>query len=161
MRRAFHLVAVLAILGLCMPAFAAEHGGGGGAENAIGYGGAKVQLQPFMVPYKSGSGIQYQVVTLRLVLDVGLMERAGCFMAPIVHEKLLLCLHKLKPTPADFVGQRKEVMQKEMLDVAIAATDRGIYSAVEVVDEAMLQVKDEKTGTHMDPKSTTLTSQCK
>ena len=159
-RKALLLAATL--MAASAPGFAAEHGGGGGGgENAIGYGGARVQLMPFMVPYKTSSGLQYQVVTLQLVLDVGVMERAGCFMAPIVHEKLLLYLHKLKPVPADFQGQRLEVIQKEMLDVATAATDRGVYSAVNFVYETMLQMKDDKTGTHMDPKSTTLTSQCK
>lgn len=153
MRKALLLTAMLTAMSA--PTFAAE------SENAVGYGGARVQLMPFMVPYRTPSGTQYQVVTLQLVLDVGVMERAGCFMAPIVHEKLLLYLHKLKPTPADFQGQRLDVIKQELLNVALSATDRGVYSAVNVVDEALLQVKDEKTGTHMDPKSTTLTSQCK
>lgn len=122
-------------------------------EAGIGYGGAKVQLQPLMSPYKGAGGrVQYQVITVRLVLDVGVNEKPACFMIPIIQEKLLLYLAKKQPRPEDLTGQRKDVFLKEILDVATAATDRGFYSGVELVDE---------TSPELDPKSRTLSTQCK
>lgn len=128
------------------PAFAA-------ADEPVGYGGAKVQLMPLMVPYRvPGAGVRYNVVSVRLVLDVGLNERPACFMAPVIHEKFLLYFYKTMPPPEDFAGQRLDVMKEALLKVAIDATTRGMYSAVEFVDE---------TSPPLDPKSLTLTSQCK
>ena len=125
------------------------------AEGAIGYGGARVQLSPMMAPYRTPSGVTYQVVTLRLVLDVGINERPACFMAPIVHEKILMYLNKAQLQPADLVGQRKEVFEKTLLNIATATTDRGYYSGVELVDDAS------KPLTELDTKSQTLSAQCK
>lgn len=79
------------------PALAAE-------EGAVGYGGAKVQLAPIMSPYRTSSGVSYQVVMVRLVLDVGVNERPACFMAPIVHEQILFHLYKTMPQPEDLRG---------------------------------------------------------
>jgi hypothetical protein len=139
------LVLCLVLAAMVSPARAAD-------EKPVGYGGAIVQLAPFMAPYRSSEGIRYQVMTFRLVLDVGLNERAACFMAPIVHEKFLLYLYKKMPTPEDFQGQRKDVMLEDLLKVATEATTRGMYSAIQLVDE---------TSPELDPKSKTLTSQCK
>lgn len=118
----------------------------------IGYGGAKVQLAPMMAPYRTSRGVQYQVVIVRMTLDVGVNEKPACFMIPIIHEKFLLYFNKTQPTPADFVGQRKDVMLKALLDLATETTDRGFYAGVELVDE---------TSPPMDPKSQTLSVQCK
>lgn len=136
----------VALLWGAVPSFAAE-------ENPVGYGGAKVQLMPLMVPYRvAGSPVRYNVVSVRLVLDVGLMERPACFMIPVIHEKFLLYFYKNMPPPEDFQGQRRDVMMEHLLEVATAATTRGMYSGVEFVDE---------TSPPLDPKSQTLTSQCK
>lgn len=140
------LLAALSLL-IAAPAYAAE-------DEPVGYGGAKVQLQPFMSPYRTPSGVRYQVMTLRLILDVGVNERPACFMVPVVHEKLMLHLYKTMPQPADLQGQRLEVFIKDLLDVATATTARGFYSGVELVQDG-----DDKS--KMDPKSQTLTSQCK
>lgn len=121
-------------------------------EEPIGYGGAKVQLAPIMAPYRVGNSVRYRVVIVRMVLDVGLNERPACFMIPAVHEKILLYLYKTMPVPADLQGQRKDVFTKALLDVATDATDRGYYSGVELVDE---------TSPAIDPKSQTLSAQCK
>ena len=96
----------------------------------IGYGGAKVPLAPIMAPYRIGKSVRYQVVTVRMVLDVGLNERPACFMIPVVHEKILLYLYKAMPQPADLEGQRKDVFLKALLDVATDATDRGLFSGI-------------------------------
>lgn len=136
------------------PVFAAAPPPPPTAEGPIGYGGAKVQLNPIMSPYRTPSGIRYQVITVRLVLDVGVNERPACFMAPVVHEKILFYLYKNMPSPADLRGQRRDVFLKEMLDLATATTDRGFYAGVELVG-------DTEDQSMMDPKSKTLTSQCK
>jgi hypothetical protein len=145
---------VAAALLLAAPALAATAPPPAQAEGPIGYGGAMVQLNPMMSPYRTPSGIRYQVVTLRLVLDVGVNERPACFMAPVVHEKIMFYLYKTMPQPADLVGQRRDVLEKALLDLATATTDRGFYSAVRVVDE-------ESPPLMSDPKSQTLSTQCK
>ncbi len=122
-------------------------------EGAIGYGGAQVQLQPIMAPYRTSYGTQYQVVTVRMTLDAGLNEKPACFMIPILQEKFLLYFYQTEPTPDDFVGQRKDVMVKKLLDLATATTDRGYYAGVELVDETSKSLDD-------DPKSKTLSVQC-
>jgi hypothetical protein len=121
-------------------------------EKPVGYGGAKVQMAPIMSPYRVGNTVRYQVVTVRLVLDVGLNERPSCFMVPVVHEKFLMYFYKTQPVPEDFKGQRLDVMQKNLLDIATATTDRGFYAGVEVVDD---------TAPALDPKSQTLSTQCR
>lgn len=140
-----YLLAILSVLAAA-PATA--------AEEPVGYGGAKVQLAPIMSPYRTPSGVRYQVVTLRLVLDVGVNERPACFMVPVVHEKFMFYLYNKMPQPADFQGQRAEVMIKELLDLATRTTTRGFYSGVELVREG-----EDKS--QMDPKSQTLSTQCR
>lgn len=145
MIRLLHILALAAALLAAQPSTAQQGG--------VGYGGAKVQLQPMMVPTRNSAGeVRYEVLTVRLVLDVGERERPACFSIPYVHEAMLLYLYHANLTPADLIGQRQEVLAKSLLDVAIKATDRGFYSAVEIVNE----------GTQaMDPKSQTLSNQCK
>ncbi len=126
----------------------------------VGYGGAKIQLSPIMAPYRTSTGVRYQVVTVRLVLDVGVNERPACFMIPVVHEKFLLYFTKALLGPADLAGQRKDVVAKTLLDLATATTDRGFYSGVEIVDDSMLARGDDKATT-LDPKSQTLSVQCR
>jgi hypothetical protein len=124
------------------------------ADQPVGYGGAMVQLAPLMAPYRSGNRVLYHVVTLRLILDVGVNERPACFMAPVVHEKFLQYFYKNMLSPSDVVGQRRDVTEKALLDVATAATARGFYSAVRVVDESSPPLMS-------DPKSQTLSTQCR
>lgn len=143
---AFVLAAVVAAFFAAPSVYAAE-------EKPVGYGGAKVQFAPMMAPYRvPGGGVRYQVITLRITLDVGLNEKPACFMIPIVHEKYLLYFAKIMPTPEDFQGQRKDVMMENLLKIATETTDRGFYAGVELVDE---------TTPPMDPKSQTLSTQCK
>ncbi len=145
-RARLRFILILLTTSMACPVLAAE-------EEPVGYGGAKVQLAPLMAPYRApGAGVRYQVVSVRLVLDVGLNERAACFMAPVIHEKFLMYFYKIMPKPEDFQGQRRDVMLEELLKVATAATTRGIYSGIEFVDE---------TSPPMDPKSQTLSTQCR
>ncbi len=146
-------------------ASAAETGpatGYGGVKLAppVGYEGFKIQLAPIMSPYRTSSGVRYQVVTLRLMLNAGDTERPGCFMVPIIHEKFLMYFNKVQPAPADFVGQRKDVLAEELLKLAIATTDRSYFSGVEIVDDGMLARGEDKT-TNLDPRSATLSTQCR
>ncbi|MBM3513767.1 MAG: hypothetical protein FJX59_08630 [Alphaproteobacteria bacterium] len=140
---------VAAVLAVAAPAFAQKKA----EDSAVGYGGAKVQLQPFMVPVRNNAGqVRFEVVTIRLVLGPAPRDRPACFSIPIVHEKLLLYFFRAKLVPGDLIGQRREVLAKSLLDVAIKSTQKGYYSAVELV-----QADDKLT----DPVSLTLTSQCK
>ncbi|MDX2142217.1 MAG: hypothetical protein SFV19_02575 [Rhodospirillaceae bacterium] len=137
----------------------------------VGYGGAKVQMQNFMVPTHSPKGqVRFEVLTLRLVLDAGPRERAACFSVPIVHEKMLMFLYDAKLSPTDLVGQRKDILAKRLLEVAINATAKGYYSGVEIVDESTLALEAKlamapKASADakdlLDNKSKTLTSQCR
>lgn len=162
------LLAAILVLGLAAPAWSAAHGGG--EEGPVGYGGAKIQMMPMMAPYKVGKETRYQVLTLRLVLAPNPeTERPACFMVPILHEKILLYLHKAKLTQADFSGQRLDVLREKLLEVAIANTDRSYFTGLEFLDDqSMLPTaskgkdgQDVKSNTNLDQRSQTLSSQCK
>ena len=131
------------------------------AEERVGYSNVRIQLMPLMAPYRTSRGIQYEVVTLRVVLAPGETERAACFMIPMIHEKFLYHLYNAKLSEADFVGQRREVMEKNLLNVAVAATDKSFYTAVEMLDDSRLLPTDGKTNSSMDTRSTTLSAQCR
>lgn len=121
----------------------------------IGYGGPRVELQPFLVPTRTPDGrMMNEVLTVRLVLDAGEKQRQGCFMAPIVHERFLMYLYKANLTSADFVGQRRDVLMKNLLEVAIKATTKGYYSGVEAVDDSSPPLMQ-------DPISLSMSKQCK
>src|SRR4051812_24297423 len=72
----------------------------GKEEGAVGYGGAKVQMSPFMVPYRASSGVRYEPVMVRLVLDSGPKERSACFSVPYVHDRFLAYFYKANLTSA-------------------------------------------------------------
>lgn len=160
------LLAVVLVLSLGMSARAEDD------DAPVGYGGAYVQLKPLMVPTRDPDGrVSFEVVTVRLILDAGERERVACFSAPIVHEKLLMYLYDAKLTKADLVGQRREVLAKKMLDVAIGATAKGFYSAVQIIDPGGLELQAKKAAggksaaaatpaEQLENKSKTLTNQC-
>ena len=152
--RMIRLIALAAIsAGLAVPAAAQK--GKDVPEGAVGYGGAKVQMHPIMVPTRNSAGqVRFEVLTVRLVLDAGPKERPACFSVPIVQEKMLMYLYRAKLVPGDLIGQRREVLAKALLDVAIKSTAKGFYSGVELV-EGTSQVAE------LDPKSQTLSNQCK
>lgn len=163
MKKIFILAAILS--GLSAPASSAES-----ADSPVGYGGAKIQMMPMMAPYRIGKETRYHVLTMRLVLAPNPeTERPACFMIPILHEKILLYLHGAKLTQADFTGQRLDVLKEKIFNIAIANTDRSYFTGVEFLDDqSMLPtttkgkdgVEVKTTGT-LDPRSTTLSSQCK
>jgi hypothetical protein len=143
------IVLVPLLLGLGVPASAAEED----EAKGVGYGGAKVQMQPLMVPTRAKDGsVRFEVLTVRLILDAGARERPACFSIPIVHEKMLMYLYKANLTSADLDGPRLEVLANNLLDVAIKTTAKGYYAGIEIVDESSQA---------MDPKSQTLSNQCK
>lgn len=160
------LLTTALLLGLNAPAWPAA----APEQDAVGYGGAKIQMMPMMAPYKVGRDVRYHVLTLRLVLAPNPeTERAACFMVPVIHEKILLYLNNAKLQEADFSGQRLEVLAEKLLGVAIATTDRGYFTAVEFLDDqSMLPTTTKnkdgvevKSNTSLDPRSATLSSQCK
>jgi len=120
-------------------------------NQGVGYGGALVQMQPIMVPYQSPDGTHFQVVTIRIQLPIGEKERPACFVLPYVHEKILMYLYTAKLAPADFSGQRRDLLAKKLLDLAIASTDRGYYTGLQIIDQ---------DAPPLDPKSMTLSTQC-
>lgn len=121
-------------------------------DEKVGYSDTLIQLKGMMVPYRTSGGSSYEVVSIRLQVAPGLNERAACFMAPIVHEKLLMYMHGAKLEAADFSGERRDVLMKNLLDVAIKTTDRSFYTAVQIINPA--------DAAPLDPKSQTLSSQC-
>lgn len=122
-------------------------------EGKVGYSDTQIQLGGMMAPTHSRSGVGYEVVTIRLKLAVGENERAACWMAPIVAEKFLMYLHSANLTPDDFQGQKRELLVKNLFDVAVKTTDRSFYTGVVLVDETTPALED--------PRSKTLSSQCK
>ena len=124
-----------------------------GGEGKVGYSDTQIQLGGMMAPSHTRDGVRYEVMTIRLKLAVGENERAACWMAPIVAEKFLMYLHNARLTPDDFQGQKRELLVKNLLDVAIKTTDRSFYTGVVLVDETTPALED--------AKSKTLSSQCK
>src|SRR5688500_10446013 len=104
------LLATALVMGFSAPALSASSGGD---QEAVGYGGAKIQMLPMMVPYRVGKDLRYHVLTIRLLLAPNPeTERPACFMVPILHEKILLYLHSQKFVQADFSGQRLDVLRE-------------------------------------------------
>jgi hypothetical protein len=119
----------------------------------IGYSNDEIQLNGMMVPVHTASGgTDYEVLVVRLQVAPGENARPACFMAPIVHEKMLMYLAAAHLEKADFEGQRRDVIAKDLFDVAVKTTDRGYYTGVTLVDE---------TSPALDSKSQTLSSQCR
>lgn len=110
-----------------------------------------------MVPAKASDGtIRYEVFTIRLFLDIGEKQRPGCWAIPMVHEKILMYLYDAKLVSTDFVGQRLELLGKNVFDVAIKATTKGYYAGYEIVTESTPPITPQN-----DPISATMSSQCK
>ena len=140
---------------LALPALAASEGA------PVGYGGKKVQLNPMMAPYRTSAGIRYEVLMLRVVFDTGVRERPACFALPIVHDRLVRYLYKANLTGADFVGLRREVLQKNLFDVAIQTVGRGYYSALEIVDPATEDMNPRSTAKDKSAKEARAVSEGK
>jgi len=117
----------------------------------VGYSEDKIRLKGMMVPIRAGASTNYEVITVQLALAPGETARPACWMVPIIHEKMLMYLAAAHLEKADFDGQRREVLAKNLFNVAVQATDRGYYTGVELVDETTPPLED---------KSKTLSSQC-
>ncbi|MSO98724.1 MAG: hypothetical protein EXR11_10980 [Rhodospirillaceae bacterium] len=74
----------------------------------------------------------------------------------MVHEKILMYLYDAKLVSTDFVGQRLELLGKNVFDVAIKATTKGYYAGYEIVTESTPPITPQN-----DPISATMSSQCK
>ena len=144
-----------------------EEGKVGGATTAI-------QLMPMMAPYRMPSGqLRYELLSVRIELAPDApandqLQRGACFMVPIVHEKMLMWLATAKLTPADFKDQRREVLAKNLLDIAVAATDKQYFTGLKLVDASAPPLKEVGSDAQIvdsDPplsqRSQTLTAQCK
>ena len=122
-----------------------------------------MRMSPIMVPYRTSGGVRYQVLEIQLKLVGGVegeslsetasvRQQSGCFMVPIIAEKMLIYLYKANLQPEDFVGQRREVLAKKLMDVAVQTTDTDTYGGLVLVDDATPP---------LDPKSTTMSKQCR
>jgi hypothetical protein len=149
MKRLVYTIAALFMV--AAPAIAQQ----GAAEGGVGYGGARVQMQPLMVPIRSTSGqVRFEVLTVRISIAPGSRERPACFSVPIVHEKMLMYLYGANLKPGDLIGQRREVLANALLDLATKSTAKGYYSKVEFVEL-------DGRATDLDPVSQTISNQCK
>jgi hypothetical protein len=176
------------------PTFAADHGGakkeapkkpppppkkpaasGDGGENEkVGGATTAIQLMPMMAPYRTAAGqLRYELLSVRIELapdspSNDKLQRGACFMVPIVHEKMLLWLATAKLQAADFKDQRREVLAKNLLNVAVAATDKNYFTGLKLVDASAPPLKEVGSDAQIvdsDPplsqRSQTLTAQCK
>ena len=150
---------------------AAEHGG---EAEKVGGATTAIQLMPMMAPYRTPSGqLRYELLSVRVELapdspSNDQLQRGACFMVPVVHEKMLMWLATAKLTAADFKDQRREVLAKNLLDVAVKATDKQYFTGLRLVDASAPPLKEVGSDAQIvdsDPplsqRSQTLTAQCK
>jgi hypothetical protein len=133
----------------------------------VGYGTVVIQMAPMMAPYRTPAGVRYELITVRISLGPEEFERAACFMIPVVHEKMLLYLHSAGLQAADFAGQRREVLETKLLEVAVKATDKSLFTKVILVDANAPPVEPGSnivvgaSAPPLDPRSQTLSTQCR
>lgn len=142
-------------------------------EGKVGGATTAIQFMPMMAPYRTASGMRYELLSVRIELAPDSpandqLQRGACFMVPIVHEKMLMWLSTAKLTPADFKDQRREVLAKNLLDVAVKATDKQYFTGLKLVDASAPPLKEVGSDAQIvdsDPplsqRSQTLTAQCK
>jgi len=97
------------------------------------YMGRYIQLDPIMVPFQTGRGIRYEVITVRLVIGANSTANYACFVAPKVHEKVMFFLWDRGMTAQDFLEDKRLSLGMEILDFVSEETDERYYSAVELV----------------------------
>ena len=129
----------------------------------IGYGGPHLRLLPIMVPYHSSAGVRYQPLLLEVEVATGgtgdpkldtkgdLREKQACFILPLVHEKILEWLFKANLTSADFSGEKRDVLEKNLFDTVIAFVGKGFYTKLTILSD---------DSPPLEPKSETLSKQC-
>ncbi|TAL02425.1 MAG: hypothetical protein EPO08_06990 [Rhodospirillaceae bacterium] len=133
------------------------------APAPIGYGGPRLRLFPIMVPYRTSGGVLYQPLVIEVELAGGggpdslsekgdAREKQACWALPIIHEKLLMYLFNANLVSDDFVGERRDVLTKNLFDVLIDTVGRGYYAGLTLVaDDAA----------PLDSKSLELSKQCR
>jgi len=62
-------------------------------------------------------------------------------------------------TTLDLIGKRRDLLAKNLLEVAIAATAKGYYSEVEIVDQGNLEMEMKVAATKAKKTSATTTPQ--
>lgn len=155
------------------PKPAASSHGGGEESGKVGYSTTAIQLMPMMAPYRTPAGMRYELLSVRIELapdnpSNDQLQRSACFMIPVIHEKMLMWLAAAHLQAADFKDQRREVLAKNLLDVAIAATDKSLFTGLKLVDASAPPLKEVGSDAQIvdsDPplsqRSQTLTAQCK
>ena len=97
------------------------------------YIGRYIQLDPIMVPFQTRRGIRYEVITVRLVIGANSTAHYACFVAPMLHEKVMFFLWDRGMTSQDFSEDKRSSLGTEILDFVKDETDERYYSAVELV----------------------------
>jgi len=118
----------------------------------VGYGGAIVQMTPFVTPYRDRGHVHYKPLLIRLVLDAGPNGHAACFVVPMLHDRMLQYLYKANLTIDDFSDERSRDLAKALFDVAIETVGKGYYTDVQIVGPDTPP---------LDGKSQTLSVQCR
>ena len=126
-------------------------------------GGPHLRLLPIMAPYHSSGGILYQPLMIEVEVTSGgsgdpkldtkgdLREKQACFILPLVHEKILEYIFQANLTSADFSGEQKDVLEKNLFDTVIAFVGKGFYTRLTILSD---------DAPPLDPKSETLSKQC-
>jgi len=129
----------------------------------IGYGGPHLRLFPMMVPYRTSAGVLYQPLIIEVELAAGNgpdslsekgepREKQACFALPIIHEKLLTYLFSANLVADDFVGERRDVLAKNLFDVLLQDVGKGYFANLTLIGE---------DAPALDPKSESLSKQCR
>lgn len=116
-----------------------------------------------MAPYHTSTGVLYQPLLIDVEVASGgsgdpkldtkgdLREKQACFILPLVHEKLLEYIFQANLTSADFSGEQRDVLEKNLFDTVIAFVGKGFYTKLTLLND---------DSPPLDPKSETLSTQC-
>jgi hypothetical protein len=181
MRIRFWLVVPLCLIALCLAQLlgvhfvAAAYASGKKAEGhkaekggekggALSSEGPHLRLSPMMAPYQTSAGIAYQPLMIevevigaagegeKLDTEGNLRQKQACFIIPLIHDKLLEYLFKANLTSADFYGERRDVLQKNMFDALIAYVGKGFFVKLTLLGD---------NPPPLEPASQTLSVQCR
>ena len=144
------LFAVLAALSLMMPVeLSAQEEDDTPRPRA--FVGRYIQLDPILVPFQGRRGINFDAITVRLVIGRNATADSACFTAPFIHQEILLTLYESGLTRADFTEDNLPKLSSRLMAIAEELTDVGVFESIEVMPGGEL----------VEEHSTTLTNLCK
>ena len=113
--------------------------------------GRYIQLDPILVPFQGRRGVNFDAITVRLVIGKNSTANSACFTAPFIHQEILMSLYESGLTRADFTEENLPNLSGRMMAIAEDLTDVGVFEAIEVMPGGELT----------EEHSTTLTNLCK